>query len=172
MAEGEAQREWWRIACFSIPAIMIAGSLSGYLSNSGYGNDWFVALAKPSFMPPGWAFGVVWPVLYFMLGLAVALILAEPPSKERRNALILFFAQLALNFAWSPIFFAAHAIEPALVVIVVMVVLAALAASQFRRIRPVAGYLMLPYLLWLCFAAALNSAIGRLNPGAGTSLVG
>jgi translocator protein len=172
MAEGEAQREWWRIACFSIPAIMIAGSLSGYLSNSGYGNDWFVALAKPSFMPPGWAFGVVWPVLYFMLGLAVALILAEPPSKERRNALILFFAQLALNFAWSPIFFAAHAIKPALVVIVVMVVLAALAASQFRRIRPVAGYLMLPYLLWLCFAAALNSAIGRLNPGAGTSLVG
>ena len=87
-------------------------------------------------------------------------------------ALILFFVQLALNFAWSPIFFAAHAIQPALVVIVVMVVLAALAASQFRRIRPVAGYLMLPYLLWLCFAASLNSAIGRLNPGAGASLVG
>jgi benzodiazapine receptor len=53
-----------------------------------------------------------------------------------------------------------------------MVILAALAAGQFRRIRPVAGYLMLPYLLWLCFAAALNSAIGRLNPGAGSSLLG
>jgi benzodiazapine receptor len=172
MADLEARREWWRIACFSVPAIMLAGSLSGYLSNSGYGNDWFDALAKPSFMPPGWAFGVVWPILYFMLGVAVALILAEPPTRQRRNALILFFAQLALNFTWSPIFFAAHAIQPALIVIVVMVVLAALAAGQFRRIRPVAGYLMLPYLLWLCFAAALNSAIGRLNPAAGSSLLG
>jgi benzodiazapine receptor len=172
MAEWESQREWWRIACFSVPAIMLAGSLSGYLSNSGYGNDWFDALAKPSFMPPGWVFGVVWPILYFMLGVAVALILAERPTRQRRNALILFFAQLALNFAWSPVFFAAHAIQPALVVIVVMVILAALAAGQFRRIRPVAGYLMLPYLLWLCFAAALNSAIGRLNPGAGSSLLG
>ena len=85
---------------------------------------------------------------------------------------ILFFAQLALNFAWSPIFFAAHAIQPALVVIVVMVGLAALAAGQFRRIRPLAGYLMLPYLLWLCFAASLNSAIGRLNPEAGSSRLG
>ncbi len=172
MAEWGSQREWWRIACFSVPAIMLAGSLIGYLSNSGYGNDWFDALAKPSFMPPGWVFGVVWPILYFMLGVAAALILAEPPTRQRRNALILFFVQLALNFAWSPIFFAAHAIQPALVVIVVMVVLAALAAGQFRRIHPVAGYLMLPYLLWLCFAAALNSAIGRLNPGAGSSLLG
>jgi len=172
MAERAVQREWWRIACFSVPGIMLAGSLSGYLSNSGYGNDWFDTLAKPSFMPPGWVFGVVWPILYFLLGVAVALVLAEPPTKQRRSALILFFAQLALNFAWSPIFFAAHAIQPALLVIVVMVGLAGLAASLFRRIRPVAGYLMLPYLLWLCFAASLNSAIGRLNPGAGTSLLG
>ena len=67
-----------RLRCFTVPAIMLAGSASGWLSNSGYGNDWFDALAKPSFMPPGWAFGVVWPILYFLLGVAVALILAEP----------------------------------------------------------------------------------------------
>src|SRR4029453_1401310 len=114
----EARREWWRIACFTIPAIMLAGSLSGWLSNSGYGNDWFDALAKPSFMPPGWLFGGVWPLLHFLLGLAggllgvfwpplsslralaVAWFFAHPDSKPRRNALILFFAQLALNFAW------------------------------------------------------------------------
>ncbi|HEY0241897.1 MAG TPA: TspO/MBR family protein [Gemmatimonadaceae bacterium] len=172
MAEREAQREWWRIACYSVPAIMLAGSLSGWLSNSGYGNDWFDALSKPSFMPRGWVFGVVWPVLYALLGIAVALILAKPPTRQRRNALILFFAQLALNLAWSPIFFAAHAVQPALVVIVVMAGLAALAAGQFRQIRPVAGYLMLPYLLWLCFAATLNSAIGKLNPGEGVRLLG
>lgn len=172
MAERQVRREWRKIALFTVPGIVLLGSLSGWLSNSGYGNDWFDSLEKPFFMPPGWMFGLVWPILYALLGLALALVLAEPASKQRRNALILFFAQLALNFAWSPIFFAAHAIRPALLVIVVMIGLAALAAGQFRGIRPVAGYLMLPYLLWLCFAAALNSAIGDLNPAAGASLVG
>jgi tryptophan-rich sensory protein len=166
MAEATARREWWKSALITVPAIILAGSLSGWLSNSGYGNPWFGGLAKPFFMPPGWVFGVVWPVLYALLGIALALILAEPPSSRRRSALILFFSQLALNFAWSPVFFAAHAIRPALAIIVVMVGLAALAASQFRQIRLLAGLLILPYLLWLCFAAALNSAIGSLNPTA------
>ena len=143
MAEAIERREWWKIALVTVPAIVLAGSASGWLSNSGYGNDWFDGLTKPFFMPPGWAFGVVWPILYALLGIALAMILAEPPSDRRRNA-----------------------------VIVLMAGLAAIAAGQFRRIRPVAGYLMLPYLLWLCFAAALNKAIGDLNPGAGVSLVG
>jgi translocator protein len=172
MAERQIQREWWKFACFTVPGIVLLGSLSGWLSNSGYGNTWFDGLAKPFFMPPGWVFGMVWPILYALLGVALAMILAEPPTDRRRNALILFFAQLVLNFAWSPLFFAAHAIRLALGVIVVMVGLAALAAGQFRRIRPLAGILMLPYLLWLCFAAALNSAIDNLNPGAGASLMG
>ena len=165
MAEAAERREWWKYALVTVPAIVLAGSASGWLSNSGYGNPWFDGLTKPFFMPPGWVFGVVWPILYALLGLALALILAEPPSDRRRNALILFFAQLAINFAWSPVFFAAHAIQAALGMIVVMAGLAAFAAGQFRRIRPLAGLLMLPYLLWLCFAAALNSAIGNLNPG-------
>ena len=165
MAETAERREWWKYALITVPVIVLAGSASGWLSNSGYGNPWFDGLTKPFFMPPGWVFGVVWPILYTLLGLALALILAEPPSDRRRNALILFFAQLAINFAWSPVFFAAHAIQAALGMIVVMAGLAAFAAGQFRRIRPLAGLLMLPYLLWLCFAAALNSAIGNLNPG-------
>ena len=167
MAEAVERREWWKIALVTVPVIILAGSASGWLSNSGYSNPWFDGLIKPFFMPPGWVFGVVWPILYALLGIALALILAEPPSDRRRNALIAFFAQLALNFAWSPIFFAAHAIQIALGVIVVMAALAAFSAGQFRRIRPLAGYLMVPYLLWLCSAATLNSAIGRLNPGAG-----
>ena len=60
--------------------IELLGGLSGWLSNSGYGNAWFDALHKPSFMPPGWVFGVVWPILYALLGIALAMILAEPPS--------------------------------------------------------------------------------------------
>ena len=80
--------------------------------------------------------------------------------------------QLVLNYLWPPIFFAAHAIQLALVTIMVMTALAAMAAGQFWRIRPLAGALMLPYLAWLCFAAALNAAIDRLNPGAGATLLG
>jgi tryptophan-rich sensory protein len=165
-------RPWWKIALITVPAIVVLGSLSGRLSGSGYGNDWFDALAKPFFMPPGWVFGAAWTFLYVLLGLALAIILAEPRSPRKKTALILFFAQLALNFAWSPIFFAAHDIRLALLVIVVMAALAAAAAGQFWRIRKVAGALMLPYLAWLCFAAALTNAIDRLNPGAGTSLLG
>jgi benzodiazapine receptor len=172
MAEAADRRDWRKIALVTVPAIVLLGSASGWLSNSGYDNGWFAGLTKPFFMPPGWAFGVVWPILYVLLGLSLALILREPPSPARKTGLILFFAQLALNFAWSPLFFAAHAIQLALVVIFVMAAVAAMAAGQFRRIRPLAGALMLPYLAWLCFAAALNAAINALNPGAGTSLLG
>ena len=167
----EATRGWGRIALVTCPLIMLLGSASGWLSNSGYGNAWFDALTKPGFMPPGWAFGVVWPTLYLLMGIALALVLAEPPSARRRMALILFFAQLALNFAWSPIFFAAHNIALAKAAIFLMAVLAAAAAGQFLRLRRPAGWLLVPYLAWLIFAATLNASIERLNPGAGTSLL-
>jgi benzodiazapine receptor len=172
MAEAADRQPWGRIALITVPAIVLIGSASGWLSNSGYGNRWFASLLKPDFMPPGWLFGVVWPILYVLMGIAVAMILAEPPSRRRSNALLLFFAQLALNFAWSPIFFALHDMRLAKVVIFVMAGIAAAAAGQFLRLRRVAGLLLIPYLAWLVFAATLNTAIDNLNPGAGTSLVG
>jgi benzodiazapine receptor len=172
MAEAVGRRSWWKIALVCVAAIEIAGGLSGWLSNSGYGNGWFDELEKPSFMPPGWTFGVVWPVLYAMLGVALAMIVVEPPSERRRLALILFLVQLALNFAWSPIFLAGHDITLAKWIIFVMAALAAAAAGQFLRIKRDAGLLMLPYLMWVVFAATLNATIEVLNPGAGTSLLG
>jgi tryptophan-rich sensory protein len=171
MAE-QVRRSWWKLALIWVALIEIGGGASGLLSNSGYGNGWFDRLQKPAFMPPGWAFGVVWPILYAMLGVAVAMIISEPKSDRRRFALSAFFVQLVLNFAWSPIFFAAHDIKLAQAVIVVMLILAAVAAGQFFRIRRSAGLLMIPYLLWLVFATMLNSSIAELNPGAGTSLLG
>ena len=172
MAEAADRRPWGRIALITVPAIVVLGSLSGWLSGSGYGNPWFDALVKPSFMPPGWVFGLVWPILYVFLGLALAMVLAEPPSTRRSNALILFLAQLALNFAWSPIFFALYDIRLANVVIFVMIGLAAAAGGQFLRLRMVAGILLIPYVAWLVFAATLNSAIDTLNPDASQSLLG
>ena len=171
MVENSA-RGWGRIALATVPAIVVAGSLSGGLSNSGFGNPWFDALQKPFFMPPGWAFGLVWPILYALMGVALAMILAEPPSDQRRAALILFFIQLALNFAWSPIFFAAHDISLAKYLIFAMAVVGAAAAGKFFRLRKAAGLLLVPYLAWLIFAATLNAGIERLNPGAGTPLFG
>jgi len=172
MAEAAERNSWWKLAIVTVVAIEIAGGLSGWLSNSGYGNAWFDALEKPFFMPPGAAFGIVWPILYALLGVALAMILAEPPSPRKRTALALFFVQLVLNFAWSPIFFAGHDITLAKYVIFVMAVVAGGAAGQFYRLRRPAGLLMIPYLAWLIFAAMLNSTIDTLNPGAGTSLLG
>jgi benzodiazapine receptor len=172
MAEALQRRTFWKTALVCVIAIELLGGLSGWLSNSGYGNGWFDALQKPSFMPPGWTFGVVWPILYALIGVSVAMILAEPPSPRRQAALTLFFIQLALNFAWSPIFFAGHDIVLANVVIFVMAVVTAVGARLFLKLRKTAGLLMVPYLAWLVFAATLNSTIQSLNPGAGTSLIG
>ena len=171
MAEAVRRNDWWKAAIVTVVAIELLGGLSGWLSQSGYGNPWFDALVKPSFMPPGFLFGIVWPILYALLGLALALILAEPPTDRRRVALILFGVQMALNFAWSPIFFAGHDITLAKYVIITMIVIAVATALLFYRLRPVAGLLMVPYLCWLMFATALNTSIGTLNPGAGVSLL-
>src|SRR5438270_11998933 len=172
MAEALQRRTFWKTAIVCIIVIELLGGLAGWLSNSCYANVWFATVQKPSFMPPGWAFGVVWPILYVLLGIALAMIIAEPPSPRRQAAVTLFFMQLALNFAWSPIFFAGHDIVLANVVICVMAVVTAVAARLFLKLRKAAGLLMVPYLAWLVFAATLNSTIQSLNPGAGTSLVG
>lgn len=171
MVERSRVRGWWPVAIAAVIIFELVGGLSGWLSNSGFDNAWFRNLIKPPFMPPGWAFGLVWPLLYALLGIAVALIIAEPPSPRRQAALTLFFIQLVLNFSWSPIFFAAHDIRLAKIIIFVMTAVAAAAAGQFLRLRRAAGLLLIPYLAWLIFATTLNATIDDLNPGAGHSII-
>lgn len=146
-------------------AILLLGFVSGWLAGSGYGNPWFDALAKPAFMPPGWAFPVAWTTLYILIGLALALVI-DTRGQGRALAIGLFGVQFALNLAWSPLFFAAHRIDAAFVLIVAMIGVAAATAVAFWRIRRAAGWMMVPYLAWLLFAAALNYDIARLNPHA------
>jgi tryptophan-rich sensory protein len=162
----QLRMSYLRWALVTVPLILLLGTLSGVAANSGYGNPWFDALRKPGFMPPAWAFPVVWTLLYIGLGLALALILHARGARGRPLALTLFLLQLALNYAWSPLFFAAHKVSLAFWVIVAMVLLAAMAAFLFFRIRRAAGLLMLPYLAWLLLAGAINHAIERLNPDA------
>lgn len=154
-----------RAALLTVPLVLGLGLLAGQLSNSGYGNPWFDALAKPAAMPPGWAFGAAWTVLYMLLGLALALLWAADRSPRRSAALGLFLAQLALNFAWSPVFFGLHMAALALGMIVAIVALTFAAAAASAVVRPAAAWLMLPYLAWLIFATFLNYEIVRLNPG-------
>jgi benzodiazapine receptor len=99
-------------------------------------------------------------------------VLDAPPSAERSRGLFLFGAQLVLNFAWSPIFFGAHRIDLALVVILVTSALVTATIISFWRIRPLAAALLLPYLAWLCLATVLNHETGRLNPGADSHPLG
>ncbi len=168
----QTDRGIWKKALITVPAIVIVGFLMGIVSNSGFANGWYADLAKPSFQPPGWAFGAVWTTLYTMMGIALAVVLDAPSSAERSRGLFLFGAQLVLNFAWSPIFFGAHRIDLALVVILVTSALVTATIVSFWRIRPLAAALLLPYLAWLCLATVLNHETGRLNPGADSHPLG
>lgn len=165
-------RDVWKKALVTVPLSVGIGLLIGYLSNSGFENHWYARLDKPAFQPPAAAFSIVWTLLYLMMGFALAIILTLPDSKRRRLALALFGVQLGLNYGWSPIFFGAHMIDLALIVILVMLLAAVAAANLFRRLRPVAGWLLFPYLLWLCLATALTYETGRLNPGADAAPLG
>ena len=163
---GQLRASFLRIAIVTVPAILLLGSLSAVIAGSAETNPWFEALAKPDFMPPGWMFGAAWTLLYALMGLAAAIILHASGARGRGVALTLFLVQLALNLAWSPMFFAAHRVAASFWLIVVILVLAIATTIAFWRIRRVAGWLLLPYLAWLAFAGLLNHRIHILNPDA------
>lgn len=161
---GQLRLSFLRVALVTVPLILFLGILSGALAGSGYGNPWFAALAKPAVMPPGWVFPVVWTLLYILIGFALAMILWARGAGGRGIAIALFVAQFALNLVWSPTFFAAHKVGAAFAIILLMIVLTIATILAFARVRSRAALLMLPYLLWLCFAAWLNHSIETLNP--------
>jgi tryptophan-rich sensory protein len=164
----QLRMSYWRWAMVTVPAIVLIGSLSGLLSNSGYGNRWFAALNLPTITPPGWVFAVVWPLLYIGLGLSLAMVLHARGAKGRGFALLLFFVQLAANFAWSPLFFGAHQVTTALYLIIFILMVTVATAFAFAPIRKAAAWLLVPYMAWLLFAAILNFQIDQRNPDAET----
>ncbi len=167
-SRSQLRMSFLRYALITVPLVLLLGTLSGRASNSGYGNPWFDALVKPAAMPPGWAFGVAWTILYILLGLALAMILHARGARRRGLAVALFGVQMLLNYSWSPLFFAAHQVTLALAVIAAMIALTLACLVLFARIRKLAALLLLPYLAWLGFATYLNFEIMRLNPGAET----
>lgn len=155
-----------RWALVLVPAVLLLGILSGRLAPSGDDNAWFAALNKPSLYPPEQLFGVVWSVLYIMMGLAVSLVASAKGARWRVPALAVFAVQLALNLAWSPLFFGGHQITGALVLILVLDVAVIATIALFWNVRPIAAVLLLPYLAWILFATVLNWEFRIANPEA------
>ena len=165
-SKSQLRMSFLRYALFTVPGVLLLGTLSGTLANAGYDNSWFLALRKPGIMPPGWVFALGWPILYVLLGLTLAMLLHARGAKGRDRVLALFCLGLILNFAWPPIFFAWHKVDMALSILAGMVVLTFVLIALIWRIRPLAAALLIPYLLWLMGAVALNFQIVGLNPNA------
>lgn len=154
----------WALVC--VPACVLLGFLVGRMAGNGPGDAWFDMLIKPAIYPPPATFGIVWTVLYAMMGFALALVGSAWGARARGAAIGIFVVQFLVNLAWSPVFFGAHQITGGLAVIAVLAFLVAATVVLFWRVRKLAGALMLPYFAWVLFATALNYEFLRLNPEA------
>ena len=151
-----------------IAALFVIGcelvGIVGALTTATGESAWYAALEKPAFTPPDWLFGPVWTLLYALMGVAAFLVWREGWSRHRvKTALGLFAAQLVLNGIWTPIFFGAEQIVGGAVVIVALWIVLALTIRAFFRVSRLAGWLLVPYILWVTYAAALNLSIWALN---------
>lgn len=124
----------------------------------------YTELARPFFAPPGWVFGVVWSILYLLMGIAAYLVATtRHSSKGITSALRFYVLQLFFNFLWPIIFFRLDMRVIAFFEIIILLVLIIITTVKFFRINKAAGYLMLPYLLWVTFAAVLNYYLWIFN---------
>ncbi len=148
--------------CLAIP--LGVGALTGWITADNI-VTWYGGLKKPAFNPPNEVFGPVWTGLYALMGISLFLIWMSPDDKTQRKAKHLFFIQLALNAAWSIIFFEYRQMGWALVEMVVLWVYIIRMILQFRYVNYLAAVLQLPYLGWVSFAMILNATIWWMNSG-------
>lgn len=162
----------WRAGVVLVPLLLLLGGISARVSGSTEDNSWYQTLVLPALQPPGPVFGIAWSILYSTIAIAAAIVWGHKHASGRGLALGLFAVGFVVNLAWSPVFFRLHMIVPAFGIIVVMLVLAVATTFAFARVSRVAAWLMLPYMVWLGFAMALNAGIWRLNPTADAMQMG
>jgi len=138
------------------------GSIAGIFTADAI-PGWYETLNKPSFNPPNWLFGPVWTTLYILLGISLFLIWNQPASKKRNFAILVFLFQQGLNFCWSFMFFYFNTIGLALLEIIILWISIAFMLSVFYKIKPIAAYINIPYLVWVTFATILNAGYFILN---------
>lgn len=143
---------------------LVIGYFSGIVTKSAI-TTWYPTLVKPSFNPPNWIFAPVWSTLYIMMGIAAGLVWdrMESNTEAVKKALLFFALQLALNALWSYLFFGLMNPMLALLEIVILWLMIYETYVQFGKINKIAGYLFIPYLLWVSFAMVLNASIWWLN---------
>ena len=146
------------VTCFGASAI---GAL--FMSRDSI-NTWYAQLQKPGITPPDWVFGPAWTILYLLMAISVFMVWNKGLDRhEVKPAIGLFLLQLALNAAWTPLFFGLHSILLAFVDIVLLFIAILATLLAFRKISFPAGMLLVPYLLWVGYAAILNGSICYLN---------
>jgi benzodiazapine receptor len=151
----------WLVLIVFFAICLGAGGLGSFFSASSV-RDWYPRLRKPVGTPPSWVFGPVWTTLYVLMAISAWLVW-RAFGRGAHPALLIFFAQLALNVAWSGIFFGSRMPGAALLEIVILWLAVAFNIFVFFLLLPVSAYLLLPYLGWVTYAAYLNYGIWRLN---------
>jgi tryptophan-rich sensory protein len=141
--------------------ITYSASLIGGLATINFKEPWYSQLIKPSFNPPDWIFAPVWTTLYLMMTVAIWFFWH---SKNRNmNTVYIYFIHLIFNTTWSIIFFVVHNILLALIILVMLIILIIILIVRFKRVNLLSSFLMIPYLLWCCFALILNTSLLILN---------
>lgn len=146
----------------ALGVVFIAAALGAFASVQA--GAFYAGLQRPGWAPPGWLFGPVWTLLYTMMGIAAWLVWRQVGLQAGRKALGVFLLQLVFNALWSWLFFAWSLGAWAFVDILLLLGLIAANVILFSRISMVAGLLLVPYGLWVCFAAVLNFSVWQLNP--------
>ena len=147
----------------SISVCLLIGFLGSLVTTPSV-STWFSTLTKPSFSPPNWLFAPVWTMLFILMGISLYLVWNKGLKKKAvKEALVIFGIQLVFNFLWSFIFFGLHQPLLAFLEIIILWLLILQTFLKFRKISSLAGYFLLPYLIWVTFAAFLNFTIARLN---------
>lgn len=160
-APGTRSRDLLGLGAFVLVCLGIS-ALGGWVTSSSVGT-WYQALQKPPFNPPDWLFGPVWTLLYLMIALSGWRAWRSRAQAGRRAAMAAYAAQLALNLAWSVVFFGGRLIGPALAVILLLLAAIITNTALFARADRLAAWLLAPYAAWVAFAAVLNFALWRLN---------
>lgn len=163
---GQLRAALLRWTLFLSPLLLLLGSLSGAMAGSGEGNIWFFGLTKPALYPPPQTFGIVWSILYLIMGLALAMVITARGASGRGLAIGLFIVQFVLNLAWTPVFFGMENISGGLILLLAIDLAVLLTLWAFYRVRPLAAGLLVPYLGWVIFATLLNWQFLQVNPGA------
>ncbi len=150
---------------FYLLLFVAATEAIGFLGALTAGNipEVYATLNKPPLSPPDYLFGIVWPILYALIGVAAYLTWNSCPAHDKKKALFFYCLQLGLNFLWSTIFFRFGLFWLAAAEIIVLNILVVITLYLFAKINKLASYLVVPYLLWLLFATYLNIAFAILN---------